>query len=132
MNPISRRTVIRTAGVALALPFVESMVPAQALLARVATSTRSSRIVVPRSKYRRLPISLDGGFSHRKNLAMLVEDEVGVRYGISKDKMELLRYGPIFIGQSLRWETLKSFKGAYATAMTEEIMASIKESEEAG
>jgi hypothetical protein len=98
----------------------------------MATSPKacSARIVVPRSEYRRVPLSHDGGFSHREYLAVLVEDEAGVRYGISKDKRELLRYGPIFSGQNLRWETLRSVTGADASSWIEKIMASIRESEE--
>jgi|ERR1035437_1156607 hypothetical protein len=130
MKHISRRTLIRSTGFALALPLLEPMVPAQAPLARAATTpkSRSAAVAVPRTKYRRvLPHPHISPF---RTAVVVVEDEVGVRYGISKDKEEVLRYGVHFVGPPLRWMTLKPFKGAFATTMIAEIMAPIKEFEQ--
>lgn len=127
MKPISRRVFIRSAGVALALPLVESVVPAQVPLAQVATSPKSrpGGIVRSRAKYRRVPTSK----------GLLLEDEQGwFRYAIRGD--EVFKYAHFYFGWGLRsdkahlWETICRYRGSVATAMIEEIMTAIKESEE--
>ena len=121
-----RRAVVRGAGAALTL--LKSMMPARALLARASTIPKkpSGDIGVRRAKYRR--VVPDPHPPTFRAAVAVVEDEVGVRYGISKDKEEVLRYGLHSVGPPLRWMTLKPFKGPFAIAMIEEIMASIKES----
>jgi hypothetical protein len=116
MKHISRRTLIRAAGAALALPLLKSMVPQvspalpPAPLKNLAPVTKTSAKAV----YRRVP----GG-------CLLFEDEVGLRYGISKDRKEVLRYSQLWRrpGQPRRWESIKGYKGAYAAAMIEELLA---------
>src|ERR1039457_1325709 len=129
MKHICRRAVICGAGGALTSSLLESMVPVRALLAGTSTNPkkRSGNIGVPRAKYRRVvPAPHPPTF---RAAVVVVEDEVGVRYGISKDKEEVLRYGLHSVGPPLRWMTLKPFNGAFAITMIEEIMASIIESD---
>jgi hypothetical protein len=61
---------------------------------------------------------------------LLVEDEVGLRYGIAKGIRRVLRYAPSFApwrhtDQPQHWENLRAVDGADAAELIEAIMGSI-------
>src|SRR6185295_12167748 len=72
---LSRRTFLRSAGVTLALPFLESMVPAQTPLIKTAASgrTRFASIYVPHgaTMYKWTPATAGKGFEMSETLAPL-------------------------------------------------------------
>src|SRR6266853_153898 len=72
---LSRRTFLRGAGVAVALPFLESMVPAQTPLAKTAAAgkTRFASIYVPHgaTMYKWTPATEGKGFEMSESLSPL-------------------------------------------------------------